>query len=126
MDESRPIRPDFVHQNEPWWQTAVMYQVYPRSFGTLDAIRRWLDHLAWLGIDAVWLSPFYPSPGADMGYDVSDHCDVDPQFGALGDFDRLLADAHERGIRVLVDLVPNHTSIEHPWFRDPAKHDWYV
>ncbi|MBW3669173.1 MAG: DUF3459 domain-containing protein [Actinobacteria bacterium] len=118
----------------PWWQTAVVYQVYPRSFadgngdgvGDLIGLRRRLDHLAELGVDAVWLSPFYRSPMADFGYDVADHTDVDPLFGTLDDFDALLADAHARGIRVLVDLVPNHTSDQHPWFRDPAKRDWYI
>jgi len=124
----------------PWWQSGVVYQVYPRSFadadgdgiGDLEGIRGHLDHLAWLGVDAVWLSPFYPSPMADFGYDVADFCDVDPLFGDLAGFDRLLADAHELGIRVVVDLVPNHTSDQHPWFlesrsgRDVAKRDWYV
>jgi len=124
----------------PWWQTAVVYQVYPRSFadangdgiGDLEGVRRHLDHLAWLGVDAVWLSPFYRSPMHDFGYDVADHCDVDPLFGTLEDFDRLVADARERGLRVIVDLVPNHTSHEHPWFqasrssRDDPKRDWYV
>jgi alpha-glucosidase len=117
-----------------------VYQVYPRSFsdsdgdgvGDLEGVRRRLDHLAWLGVDAVWLSPFYRSPMADFGYDVADFCDVDPLFGDLATFDRLVHDAHERGIRVLVDLVPNHTSDEHPWFtaarssRDDPKRDWYV
>ena len=118
----------------PWWQTAVVYQVYPRSFadgngdgvGDLLGLRARLDHLAELGVDAVWLSPFYRSPMADFGYDVADHTDVDPLFGTLADFDALLADAHARGIRVLVDLVPNHTSDQHPWFRDPGKRDWYI
>ena len=85
----------------PWWKTAVVYQIYPRSFadtngdgvGDLEGIRRRLDHLGWLGVDAIWLSPFYRSPMADFGYDVSDHCDVDPVFGTLADFDRLLAEA---------------------------------
>jgi alpha-glucosidase len=123
----------------PWWQTAVVYQIYPRSFcdasgdgvGDLPGIRRHLDHLAWLGVDAVWLSPFYRSPMADFGYDVSDYCDVDPLFGTLHHFDRLVADAHHLGIKVLVDWVPNHTSDQHPWFResrssrrDPRR-DWY-
>jgi alpha-glucosidase len=124
----------------PWWQDAVVYQIYPRSFadsngdgvGDLPGIRSRLDYLAWLGVDAIWISPFYPSPMADFGYDVSDYCDVDPVFGTLGDFDALLADAHERGLRVLIDWVPNHTSSEHPWFvesrssRESAKRDWYV
>ena len=123
----------------PWWREAVVYQVYPRSFldtngdgiGDLPGIERRLDHLSWLGIDAVWISPFYRSPMADFGYDVSDYCDVDPLFGTLADADRLIAAAHERGIRVLVDWVPNHTSDQHPWFlesrssRSSPKRDWY-
>ena len=126
--------------DEPWWKSAVVYQVYPRSFadasgdgvGDLEGVRRRLDHLSWLGVDALWLSPFYPSPMADFGYDVSDYCDVDPLFGTLDDFDRLLADAHDRGLRVLLDWVPNHTSDQHPWFlesrasRDADKRHWYV
>ena len=79
-------------------------------------MRQRLDHLQWLGVDAIWLSPFYRSPMADFGYDVSDHCDVDPVFGTLDDFDRLLEEAHDRGIKVLIDWVPNHTSDQHPWF----------
>ncbi len=124
-----------------WWQTAVVYQVYPRSFqdtggdgvGDLAGITRRLDYLAGtLGVDAVWISPFYPSPMDDFGYDVSDYCDVDPLFGSLADFDELLAAAHRRGLRVIVDWVPNHTSDRHPWFtasrsaRDDPKRDWYV
>jgi alpha-glucosidase len=109
----------------PWWRDAVIYQVYPRSFadsdgdgvGDLAGVTARLDHLDRLGIDAVWLSPFYPSPQADGGYDVSDYCDVDPLFGTLADFDELLARAHGLGLRIIIDLVPNHTSDEHPWFR---------
>ena len=126
--------------NQPWWKSAVVYQIYPRSFadangdgiGDLDGIRAHLDHLVWLGVDAIWLSPFFRSPMKDYGYDVSDYCDVDPIFGSLADFDALLAEAHERGLRVLVDWVPNHTSTEHPWFvasrssRDDPKRDWYI
>ncbi len=125
---------------EPWWKSAVVYQIYPRSFcdsdgdgvGDLEGIRRRLDHLVWLGVDAIWLSPFYPSPMRDFGYDVADYCGVDARFGTLGDFDRLLADAHARGLRVVLDWVPNHTSDEHPWFveartsRDAARRGWYV
>lgn len=124
----------------PWWKSAVCYQIYPRSFcdtngdgiGDLEGVRRHLDHLAWLGVDLLWLSPFYPSPMADFGYDVSDYCDVHPLFGTLDDFDALLLDAHARDIRVIIDWVPNHSSVEHPWFvesrssRDNPKRDWYV
>jgi alpha-glucosidase len=114
------------------WQDVVVYQIYPRSFqdsdgdgiGDLSGVRSRLDHLAWLGVDALWLSPIYPSPLADFGYDVSDYTDVDPVFGTLEDFDSLLAAAHERGLRVLMDIVPCHTSIEHPWFREHP--DWYI
>ena len=106
----------------PWWKTAVVYQVYPRSFldsdgdgvGDLEGVRRKLDHVAALGADAIWLSPFYRSPMADFGYDVSDYCDVDPLFGTLADFDRLLDEAHDRDLRLIVDWVPNHTSDQHP------------
>jgi alpha-glucosidase len=123
-----------------WWQTGVIYQVYPRSFqdtngdgiGDLKGIERRLEYLARLGIDAIWISPIYPSPMADFGYDVADYCDVDVLFGTLGDFDDLLTQAHARGIKVLLDFVPNHTSACHPWFaesrssRDHPKRDWYL
>jgi alpha-glucosidase len=107
-----------------WWKHGVVYQIYPRSFmdangdgvGDLEGIRRRLDHLTWLGIDAIWLSPIFRSPMKDFGYDVSDYCDVDPLFGSLDDFDRLLAAAHERGLRVILDWVPNHSSDQHRWF----------
>ncbi|MDE3105989.1 MAG: DUF3459 domain-containing protein [Acidobacteriota bacterium] len=127
-------------QTAPWWQTAVLYQVYPRSFqdangdgvGDLQGILARLDSLVELGVDALWLSPIYPSPMADFGYDVANYCDVDPLFGSLADFDTLLEAAHARGLRLVLDLVPNHTSSQHPWFvasrssrRDPHR-DWYL
>jgi alpha-glucosidase len=115
-----------------WWENAVVYQVYPRSFqdsdgdgvGDLRGIESRLDHLAWLGVDALWLSPIYPSPMYDFGYDVADYKGVDPVFGTLDDFDGLITAARERGLRVLLDLVPCHTSIEHPWFSEHP--DWYI
>ena len=108
-----------------WWEDAVVYQVYPRSFadtdgdgiGDLKGVRAKLPYLAGLGVDAIWLTPFYPSPLADGGYDVSDYCAVDPRLGTLADFDGLIKDAAGHGIRVIVDIVPNHCSIEHPLFR---------
>ena len=124
----------------PWWKGATIYQIYPRSFadsngdgiGDLNGVLRHLDHLQYLGVDALWLSPIFRSPMADAGYDISDYCDVDPLFGSLDDIDRLIAEAHARDIRVLLDFVPNHTSDEHPWFvesrssRDSPKRDWYI
>lgn len=109
-----------------WWRSAVIYQIYPRSFsdasgdgiGDLPGVTAHLDDLVSLGVDAVWLSPFQRSPQHDAGYDVSDYCDVDPIFGTLADFDALTSAAHARGIRIIVDLVPNHSSIEHPWFQE--------
>lgn len=127
-----------------WWKQGVVYQIYPRSFqdsnrdgiGDLQGIISRLDYLndgtpASLGIDAIWLSPFFPSPMADFGYDISDYCDIDPAFGTLTDFDRLLVEAHRRQIRIILDLVVNHTSDQHPWFIDSAtpgsdKADWYI
>ena len=124
---------------EPWWKSAVVYQIYPRSFadsdgdgiGDLGGIRAHLDHLEALGADVLWLSPIYPSPQDDNGYDISDYQDIDPTFGTLAGFDALLADVHARGMRLIMDLVVNHTSDEHPWFvesrssRDNPKRDWY-
>jgi oligo-1,6-glucosidase len=124
---------------EPWWKTAVVYQIYPRSFadsdgdgvGDLRGILARLDYLAWLGVDVLWLSPVYPSPQDDAGYDISDYEDIDPVFGTLADFDALLAAVHEHGMRLIMDLVVNHTSDEHPWFvearsgPDSVKRDWY-
>jgi len=123
-----------------WWRGAVIYQIYPRSFqdtngdgvGDLKGATARLDHIASLGVDAVWLSPFFRSPMADMGYDVSDYCDVDPLFGSLADFDEFVAQAHARGIKVIIDQVISHTSDRHPWFAESRKDrtndkaDWYV
>ncbi|MFL6796118.1 MAG: alpha-amylase family glycosyl hydrolase [Xanthobacteraceae bacterium] len=123
-----------------WWQTAAIYQIYPRSFqdsdgdgvGDLRGMTTRLQYLAELGIDAVWLSPIYPSPLADFGYDVADHCSIDPVYGTLADFDALVETAHGLGLRVILDYIPNHTSDQHPWFaesrRSTARHkrDWYI
>ena len=124
----------------PWWRGAAVYQIYPRSFqdsdgdgvGDLPGITRRLDYVAALGVDAIWISPFFTSPMRDFGYDVSDYCDVDPVFGTLADFDALVARAHELGLKVIVDQVYAHTSDLHPWFaesragREGARADWYV
>jgi alpha-glucosidase len=123
-----------------WWQHGVIYQVYPRSFsdsnsdgiGDLRGVLTKLDYLQWLGVDALWISPIYPSPMADFGYDVSDYCDIHPVFGNMGDMRELLAAAHQRNIKVILDFVPNHTSNEHPWFkearrsRSSEKRDFYL
>ncbi len=124
----------------PFWQRGVVYQIYPRSFqdsdgdgvGDLAGIERRLGYIADLGVDAIWISPCFPSPMVDFGYDVSNYCDVDPRFGTLADFDRLVAAAHARGIRVILDFVPNHTSDQHPWFvesrssKESARRAWYL
>ncbi|HYI82084.1 MAG TPA: alpha-amylase family glycosyl hydrolase, partial [Acetobacteraceae bacterium] len=123
-----------------WWRGAVLYQIYPRSFqdsdgdgiGDLPGLVDRLDHIAALGVDAIWVCPFYPSPQRDFGYDVADHCAVDPAFGRLEDVDRLIDAAHARGLRVLLDLVGGHTSDRHAWFqasrrdREAPTGDWYV
>jgi alpha-glucosidase len=124
----------------PWWQHGIIYQIYPRSFkdsngdgiGDLQGIISQLDYLTWLGVDALWLSPFYPSPMADFGYDITDYCNVDPIFGDLETCDALIEQAHQCDLRVILDFVPNHTSNEHPWFltsrssrRNPRR-DWYI
>ncbi len=134
-----------ITANDIWWKTAVLYQIYPRSFydadnngiGDLKGITQKLDHLnngngGGLGIDGIWISPFFKSPMADFGYDVSDYCEIDPIFGTLEDYDELIHQAHKRGIKILIDLVLNHTSDQHSWFqeskisRENKKADWYV
>ena len=124
----------------PWWMDGIVYKIYPRSFqdsnddgvGDLQGIRQRLDYLTWLGVDAIWIAPIHPSPMADFGYDVSDYCGVDPLFGRLSDFDDLLRDAHSRGLKVILDFVPNHTSDQHPWFKESRssrldpKRNWYI
>jgi alpha-glucosidase len=123
-----------------WWQHGIIYQIYPRSFqdsnndgvGDLQGIISRLDYLEWLGITALWISPIYPSPMADFGYDISDYTNIHPLFGSLDDFDQLLQAAHRRNIKLILDLVPNHTSDKHPWFleskssRDNPKRNWYI
>src|SRR5205823_4097406 len=123
-----------------WWKRGVIYQIYPLSFqdangdgrGDLRGIQSRLYYLQWLGVDAVWISPIYPSPMKDCGYDIADYCDIAPEFGRLADFDALVVDAHRRNIRIILDFVPNHTSDQHPWFRqsrasrDNARRDWYI
>lgn len=129
-----------MKKNNSWWHDGIIYQIYPRSFadsngdgfGDLTGIASRLDYLQELGVDAIWMSPFFPSPDADFGYDVSDYTDIDPRYGNLADFDRLLAAAHERGIRVILDMVLNHTSDQHAWFmqsrrsRENSQRDWYI
>jgi alpha-glucosidase len=127
-------------ENHTWWRDGIVYQIYPRSFqdsdgdglGDLPGIIARLDHLAGMGVDALWLSPIYPSPDKDFGYDISDYCAIDPRFGSLQDFDTLVTQAHRRGLRIVLDLVLNHTSDQHPWFqesrasRENPKRDWYL
>jgi alpha-glucosidase len=127
-------------QATAWWQGGIIYEVYPRSFqdsnndgiGDLAGILARLDYLVQLGVDALWVAPIYPSPMADFGYDVADYCGIDSTFGTLADFDELLQAAHERGLKLILDFVPNHTSSEHPWFlesrssRDNPKRSWYL
>jgi alpha-glucosidase len=125
---------------DDWWKNAVIYEVYPRSFsdsngdgiGDLNGITAHLDYLKDLGVDAIWITPFYPSPQVDFGYDISDYQGIDPQFGTMADFDRLMAEAKKRNVRVITDMVLNHTSDKHPWFieskssRTNPKADWYI
>src|SRR5690606_27568671 len=123
-----------------WWQYGIIYQIYPRSFqdsnddgvGDLQGIISWLDYLKWLGVSAIWISPVYPSPMADFGYDISDYENIHPLFGSLDDLDQPVREAHARGMKLILDFVPNHTSDQHPWFgesrssRDNPKRDWYI
>ncbi len=123
-----------------WWQNGVLYEIYPRSFqdsngdgiGDIEGIRRRLDYLVWLGINALWITPIYRSPMADGGYDISDYRGIDPIFGTEIGFEGLLMEAHARGLKVILDFVPNHTSDQHPWFvesrssRDNPRRDWYL
>src|ERR1700744_1968475 len=127
-------------QDLEWWKSAVIYEVYPRSFqdsngdgvGDLQGILSRLDYLAELGVDTVWISPIYPSPMADFGYDISAYCGIDPLFGTMADFDRLLEELHRRGLRLILDFVPNHTSDRHPWFLESRssmhsqRRNWYI
>ena len=140
----RAILKEQLSSDPNWWKKAVFYQIYPRSFkdsngdgiGDLPGIIEKLDYLNGtpdsLGIDAIWFNPFFVSPDKDHGYDVADYCDIDPRFGTLEDFDRLVEECHKRGIRVMLDLVVNHTSDRHPWFqqsrssRDNPYRDWYI
>jgi alpha-glucosidase len=133
-------QPSMMPPARLWWRDGIIYQIYPRSFadasgdgvGDLPGLISKLDYLQWLGVDAIWLSPIFPSPMADFGYDVSNYHDIDPTFGTLADFDQLLKEAHQRDIRVVLDMVMNHTSDQHPWFvesrssRDNPKRDWYI
>src|ERR1700691_2825133 len=126
--------------HDPWWKHAVIYEIYPRSFqdsngdgvGDLNGITQRLDYLQSLGVDAIWLSPIYPSPQVDFGYDVSNYQAIDPQYGTMADFDRLVAEAKKRNIRIIMDMVMNHTSDKHPWFIESdgsqtnPKRDWYI
>ncbi|MBV9724908.1 MAG: alpha-glucosidase [Gammaproteobacteria bacterium] len=135
-----PAAPASATAADPWWRHAVIYEIYPRSFqdsdgdgtGDLKGITQRLDYLGQLGVDAIWIAPFYPSPQVDFGYDISDYEAIDPQYGTMADFERLLAEARRRHIRVILDMVLNHTSDQHPWFLDAARsrssphHDFYV
>ncbi|MCX2724065.1 alpha-glucosidase [Roseibium salinum] len=137
LETEMPVK---MAKDPDWWRGAVIYQIYPRSFndtngdgiGDLNGVCERMDYISSLGVDAIWLSPFFTSPMDDFGYDVSDYEDVDPMFGTLADFDRMIAAAHERGLKVMIDLVISHTSDQHPWFKESRssknndKADWYV
>ena len=123
-----------------WWRNGVFYQIYPRSYqdsngdgvGDIKGIIERLPYVSALGVDAIWLSPIFPSPMADFGYDISDYVGIDPLFGSMADFDALVSAAHAAGLKIILDLVPNHTSDQHPWFvesrssRENPKRDWYL
>jgi alpha-glucosidase len=144
MGAATPRLHQFLKEKElidaTWWKSGIIYQVYPRSFqdsngdgiGDLNGIRQRLSYLKWLGVHAIWISPIYPSPMADGGYDISDYCGINPIFGTLDDFDQLLREAHQCGLKVILDFVPNHTSDQHPWFiesrssRINSKRNWYI
>lgn len=125
---------------QPWWETGIIYQIYPRSFqdtnqdgvGDLNGVIQRLDYLKWMQVDCIWLSPVFPSPMADFGYDISDYTGIDPLFGSIDDFDRLISEVHRRDMKLILDLVPNHTSDQHPWFRESRKdlrnrkRNWYI
>ena len=129
-----------VHQTDPWWKHAVIYEIYPRSFqdsngdgvGDINGITSRLNYLQKLGVDAIWITPMYPSPQVDFGYDISDYTAIDPQYGTMADFEHLVTEAKSHNIRVIMDFVPNHTSDQHPWFKESRssrtnpKRDWYI
>ncbi|MDN6633609.1 MAG: alpha,alpha-phosphotrehalase, partial [Enterobacterales bacterium] len=128
-----------MSETVPWWQNGVIYQIYPKSFqdstgsgtGDLNGIIQRLDYLQNLGVSALWLTPVYPSPQIDNGYDVADYCAINPDYGTMADFERLVDEAHQRGMRIVMDMVFNHTSTQHPWFvaaQDPSdeNHDFYI
>ena len=133
-------RHDAPSSSDPWWKHAVIYEIYPRSFqdsngdgiGDINGITSRLDYLKDLGVDAIWITPMYPSPQIDFGYDIADYEKIDPQYGTMADFDHLSSEAHKRNIRIIMDWVPNHTSDQNPWFlesrssRDNPKRDWYI
>lgn len=137
---ARPVASSTAEKSEPWWKSAVIYEIYPRSFqdtngdgiGDLKGITQRLDYLQSLGVDAIWITPFFPSPNADFGYDVADYTGVAPEYGTMDDWRQLASEARKRGIRILVDLVLNHSSSEHPWFKESRssrtnpKRDWYM
>src|ERR1700730_18621303 len=132
--------PDMNERADIWWRNGVFYQIYPRSFqdsngdgvGDIRGIIERLPHVKALGVDAIWLSPIFPSPMAAFGYDISDYVAIDPLFGAMADFDALVSAAHAAGLKIILDLVPNHTSDRHAWFiesrksRENPKRDWYI